>query len=70
VIFNQPTLLELTCCPANPHAPYTQHLRDEVLGHMKPVSLGAIAYFGECDRSFRRIVTGGLSDVLSAVSVT
>ncbi|MDR7092278.1 hypothetical protein [Hydrogenophaga laconesensis] len=28
------------------------------------------AYFGECDRSFRRIVTGGLSDVLSAVSVT
>ena len=30
----------------------------------------AVAYFGECDRSFRRIVTGGLSDVLSAVSVT
>ncbi|WP_252374218.1 hypothetical protein [Hydrogenophaga sp. 2FB] len=30
----------------------------------------AAAYFGECDRSFRRIVTGGQSDVLSAVSVT
>ena len=28
------------------------------------------AYFGECDRSFRRIVTGGLRGVFSAVSVT
>ena len=30
----------------------------------------AHAYFGECDRSFRRIVTGGLRGVFSAVSVT
>lgn len=29
-----------------------------------------VAYFGECDRSFRRIVTGGLRGVFSAVSVT
>jgi len=28
------------------------------------------AYFGECDRSFRRVVSGGLSGVFSAVSVT
>ena len=28
------------------------------------------AYFGECDRSFRRIVTGGLSGDFSSVSVT
>jgi len=28
------------------------------------------AYFGECDRSFRRIVTGGLRGVFSAVPVT
>ena len=28
------------------------------------------SYFGECDRSFRRIVTGGLRGVFSAVSVT
>ena len=28
------------------------------------------AYFGECDRSFRRIVTGGLRGDFSAVSVT
>jgi hypothetical protein len=28
------------------------------------------AYFGECDRSFRRIVTGGLTGDFSAVSVT
>lgn len=28
------------------------------------------AYFGECDRSFRRIVTGGLKDDFSAVSAT
>ncbi|WP_226462298.1 transposase [Hydrogenophaga taeniospiralis] len=30
----------------------------------------AAAYFGECDRSFRRIVTGGLRGDFSAVSVT
>jgi hypothetical protein len=29
-----------------------------------------IAYFGECDRSFRRIVTDGLRGDFSAVSVT
>ena len=28
------------------------------------------AYFGECDRSFRRIVTGGLRGDFSTVSVT
>ena len=28
------------------------------------------AYFGECDRSFRRIVTDGLSGHFSAFSVT
>ena len=28
------------------------------------------AYFGDCDRSFRRIVTGGLRGVFSAVPVT
>ena len=28
------------------------------------------AYFGECDRSFRRIVTGVLKDDFSAVSAT
>ena len=39
--------------------------------YREPLSkLTQIAYFGECDRSFRRIVTGGQSDVLSAVSVT
>ena len=32
--------------------------------------LSSFAYFGECDRSFRRIVTGGLRGVFSAVSVT
>ena len=32
--------------------------------------LGEGAYFGECDRSFRRIVTGGLSGDFSSVSVT
>ena len=31
---------------------------------------GLRAYFGECDRSFRRIVTGGLSGDFSSVSVT
>jgi len=36
----------------------------------KSYCLKEAAYFGECDRSFRRIVTGGLSDVFSAVSVT
>jgi IS5 family transposase len=29
-----------------------------------------LAYFGECDRSFRPIVTGGLRGDFSAVSVT
>mgnify|MGYP006154710405 CR=1 FL=1 len=38
--------------------------------HRLVACLALAAYFGECDRSFRRIVTGGLSDVLSAVSVT
>jgi len=33
-------------------------------------SLPTRAYFGECDRSFRRIVTGGLRGDFSAVSVT
>ena len=38
--------------------------------HDPAIASIVIAYFGECDRSFRRIVTGGQSDVLSAVSVT
>ena len=29
-----------------------------------------LAYFGECDRSFRRIVTGGLRGDFSTVSAT
>ena len=33
-------------------------------------SEGRVAYFGECDRSFRCIVTGGLSGDFSSVSVT
>ncbi len=33
-------------------------------------SFGSAAYFGECDRSFRRIVTDGLRGDFSAVSVT
>ena len=31
---------------------------------------GLDAYFGECDRSFRRIVTGGLRGDFSSVSAT
>ena len=34
------------------------------------ISVSEAAYFGECDRSFRRIVTGGLSGDFSSVSVT
>jgi hypothetical protein len=47
-----------------------QCLLDQPIQHRGDAQLALAAYFGECDRSFRRIVTGGLRGDFSAVSVT
>jgi hypothetical protein len=41
-----------------------------LLKRMKFAAQSERAYFGECDRSFRRIVTGGLRGDFSTVSAT